>query len=49
MRLVLQELFQLPTSNKARGSDKDHDKFIWDDLEPNNGAWTQPAKVKSCF
>ena len=47
MCLALQALFPVPSSNKDRGADKDRDKFIWDDLEPNEAAWTQPANMKN--
>ena len=47
MCLALQALFPVPSSNKDRGTDKDHNKFIWDDLEPNEAAWTCPANMKN--
>ena len=40
-------MFPVPSSNKDRATDKDCDKFIWDDLEPNEAAWTQPANLKT--
>ena len=40
-------MFPVPSSNKDRGMDKDHNKFIWDDLEPNEAAWTCPANMKN--
>ena len=47
MCLAVQALFPVPLSNKDRGTDKDCDKFIWDDLEPNEAVWTRPANMKN--
>ena len=47
MCLALQALFPVQSSNKDWGTDKDRDKFIWDDLEPNEAVWTRPANRKN--